>query len=71
MVDASGNPCADLARLDEAAARAGCAMACIHQSADELHRDMIQRYFALHARRRPLPLVLGAATLLAAFLILI
>lgn len=68
--EASGNIYADLARLDEDAALAGCALACTHQSAEELHRDMIQRYFALHSRRWPLGYAVGA-TALAAFLILI
>ena len=68
--EASGNLYADLARLNEEAARAGCAMACAHQSADELHRDMIRRYFALRTRRRPFGLAVGM-TLLVAFLILI
>jgi hypothetical protein len=42
----------------------------VHQSAEELHRDLVQRYFALHPRRRPLGLALGGLVLLA-FLILI
>jgi hypothetical protein len=67
---ANGNHYADLARLDEDAARAGCAMACAHQSAEELHRDMIQRYFALHPRRRPFGLAIGVS-MLAVFLILL
>ena len=67
---ATGNPIADLARLDAAAERAGCALACTHQSSDELHRDMIQRYFAQHPRRRPLGLAAGIVAL-ATFLILI
>jgi hypothetical protein len=68
--EATHNMHADLARLDEEAWRARSALACEHQSADELHRDMIRRYFALHPRRRPLGLAIGAATLIA-FLILI
>jgi hypothetical protein len=68
--EANGNIYANLARLDEEAAHAGCAMACAHQSADELHKDMIQRYFALHPRRRPFGLAVGV-TMLAVFLILI
>ena len=67
---ASGDLYASLARLDEEAARAGFAMACTHQSADELHSDLIKRYFAQHPRRRPLGLALGA-TLLVGFLVLI
>jgi hypothetical protein len=67
---ASGDLYANLARLDEDAARAGRAMACAHQSADELHRDLIQRYFALRPRPRPFGLAIGA-TLLVGFLVLI
>jgi hypothetical protein len=69
-MEAGGNINADLARLEEEAARAGYALACTHQSADELHRDMIQRYFALHPRRSSLSYAVGA-TALAAFLMLI
>jgi hypothetical protein len=69
-VEANGNIYADLARLDEEAAHAGCALACTHQSAEELHRDMIARYFAMNPRRWPLGYTLGATALLA-FLILI
>jgi hypothetical protein len=68
--EANGNIYADLARLNEEAAHAGCALACAHQSADELHRDMIARYFALHPRRSPFGYALGAS-LLFALLILI
>ncbi len=69
--EATGNIYYDLARLDEEAASAGFAMACTHQSADELHRDMIQRYFATRPRRRrPVGLAL-AASMLVVFLILI
>jgi len=67
---ASGNMVADLARLNEEAERAGCALACTHESSDELHRDMIRRYFALHPRRRPFGLALGA-TLLVMLLVLV
>ena len=67
---ASGDLYADLARLDEEATRAGFAMGCAHQSAEELHRDLIKRYFVLHPRRRPFGLALGV-TLLVGFLVLI
>lgn len=60
----------DLMRLDEAAASAGCAMACTYQTFDELHRDAIQRYFAMHPRRRPFGLAIGV-TALVAFLALL
>ncbi|MCC6947580.1 MAG: hypothetical protein IT539_07400 [Bradyrhizobiaceae bacterium] len=68
--EATHNFRADLARLDEEAWQARSALACRHESADDLHKDMIRRYFALHPRRRPLGLALGASALLA-FLILL
>jgi hypothetical protein len=70
VAQATHNLHSDLARLDEEAWRARSALACTHQSADELHRDMIRRYFALHPRRRPLGLAVGVTALLA-FLILL
>ncbi len=66
----SGSLSYDLIRLDEAAAGAGCAMACTHQTADELHRDAIQRYFAMHPRRRRFGFAV-AVTALSAFFILL
>ena len=60
---------ADLARLDEEAQQAGCALACTHDSSEELHRDMIRRYFALHPRRRPFGLA-ACVLAFAVFLIL-
>ena len=69
-MQASGRFSSDLARLDEDAARAGFAMACALQSSDELHRALIERYFALHPRRRPVGLAVGAM-LLVAFLVLL
>jgi hypothetical protein len=68
--ESTGNVYSDLARLDDAAAEAGCALACRHESADDLHRDMIRRYFALHPRRSPFGLVLGAAAFIV-FVILL
>jgi hypothetical protein len=61
--EATHNMHADLARLDEEAWRARRALACAHESADELHRDMIRRYFALQPRRGPLEFAVGAAAL--------
>jgi hypothetical protein len=68
--EANGNIYSDLARLDEAAARAGCALACVHQSADEFHHELIDRYFALHPRRWPICYAFGA-TAIAVLLILV
>jgi hypothetical protein len=43
---------AELARLEAAAACAGCALACSYQSADEFHRALICDYLNAHAPRR-------------------
>jgi len=43
---------ADLARLESAAALAGCALACVHQSAEELHGALIREYLSVHGRRQ-------------------
>lgn len=67
---ASPNIHADLARLDEEAQQAGCALACAHQSAEELHSDLIQRYFALQPRWRLRGLATGAAALVVFLLLL-
>jgi hypothetical protein len=61
----------DLARLDEAAEHAGCALACAHQSAEELHSDLVRRYFAMHPRRRPFGLALTASAAAIVILLLI
>lgn len=68
--ESTGNLYSDLARLNDEAAQAGCALACRHESADELHRDMIRRYFALHPRRNPLALAVCATAVLL-FIILL
>jgi hypothetical protein len=51
----------ELARLDAAAAGAGCALACAYQSAEEFHRALIAKYRALHPRRGPLGLTVAVA----------
>jgi hypothetical protein len=43
---------ADLARLETAAALAGCALACTHQSAEEFHSALIREYLSVHGRRQ-------------------
>ncbi len=60
----------ELARLDAAAAGAGCALACVHQSAEEFHRALIAKYRALHPRRAPLGATFTVA-LIALALVLI
>jgi len=43
---------ADLARLEAAAAGAGCALVCAHQSAEEFHSALIRDYLSVHGRRQ-------------------
>jgi hypothetical protein len=43
---ASRNSTAEAARLEEIAIGAGTALACIHQSAEEMHRALIAEYLA-------------------------
>jgi hypothetical protein len=59
-----------LARLNVAAEWAGCALACVHQSADELHRALVRDYLNLHPRRRPIAHA-AAVVVLAALLVAI
>lgn len=59
----------ELARLDAAAEGAGCALACVHQSAEEFHRALVRGYLSLH-RPRHWPVSVAAAVV-AAILILI
>ena len=67
---ARGDLYANLARLDEVAAHAGYAMACTYQSADELHRDAIERYFAALPKRPPLSLAVTVAAAAVVFTLL-
>ena len=60
----------ELARLDAAAARAGCALACVHQSAEEFHRALVRDYLSLHPPRHPFAYA-AAVALLAALLVII
>jgi hypothetical protein len=53
-MQANGNISATLARLSEDAARAGCALACEHESADELHRSLVKKYLSAHPLKHPL-----------------
>ncbi len=43
---------AHLARLETAAAGAGLALVCAHQSAEEFHRALISDYLTLRSRRQ-------------------
>jgi hypothetical protein len=62
---------AQQARLDAEAERAGLSLACIHQSAEELHHALIGRYLTQCANRRAAESGwIVAAVLLASILIL-
>jgi hypothetical protein len=43
---ASRNPVAEAARLEEIAIGAGAALACMHQTAEEMHRALVADYLA-------------------------
>jgi hypothetical protein len=43
---------ADLARLENVAALAGCALICTHQSAEEFHNALVRDYLSIHGRRQ-------------------
>jgi hypothetical protein len=60
----------ELARLEAAAAYAGFALACAHQSAEEFHRALVRRYLSLNNRWHRYASV-AAVALLAALLVII
>lgn len=60
---------ARLARLEAAAAGAGCALVCVHQSADEFHSALIGDYLREHAPKQT-GFFVGALVLLATLFIL-
>jgi len=60
----------DLVRLEAAAARAGCAMICAHESADEFHSALIGRYVRQHASQQT-TLYLAAIAALGCLFVLI
>ena len=43
---ASRNTTAEAARLEEIAIGAGAALACMHQTAEEMHRALVAEYLA-------------------------
>jgi len=59
---------ADLARLETAAALAGCALVCAHQSAEEFHSALIREYLSVHGRRQATFFVLTLGILAAVFI---
>jgi hypothetical protein len=59
---------ADLARLETAAALAGCALVCAHQSAEEFHSALIREYLSVHGRRQSTFFVLTLGILAAVFI---
>ena len=61
---------ADLARLETAAAGAGFALACAHQTAEEFHRALISDYLNLRSRRQTSAYLVVVAAL-ACFLVIL
>jgi hypothetical protein len=59
---------ADLARLESAAALAGCALICIHQSAEEFHSALVHEYLSVHGRRQTAFFAVTLAILAAVFI---
>jgi hypothetical protein len=59
---------ADLARLETAAALAGCALVCTHQSAEEFHSALIREYLSVHGRRQATFFVVTLGILAAVFI---
>lgn len=56
---------ADMARLEAAAAGAGCALACAHQSSDEFHSALIRDYLRLHGRNHTALFAVAAGIVIA------
>ena len=59
---------ADLARLNTAAAGAGLALACAHQSAEEFHGALVREYLSVEGRRQATYFVAILAILAAVFI---
>jgi hypothetical protein len=59
---------ADLARLETAAALAGCALICSHQSAEEFHSALIREYLSMQGRRQASFFAVALGILAAVFI---
>ncbi|HLL27522.1 MAG TPA: hypothetical protein VKT73_07710 [Xanthobacteraceae bacterium] len=59
---------AHLTRLETAAALAGCALICTHQSAEELHSALVREYLSTHGRRQAAFFASALAVLAALFI---
>ena len=59
---------ADLARLETAAAGAGLALVCDHQSGEEFHRALIKDYLSVHGGRQTTFFVVTLAALAVIFI---
>jgi hypothetical protein len=60
---------ARIERLEAAAASAGCALICPHQSSEELHRALIGDYLRGHAHKQTAAFIIVLALIAAAFIL--
>ena len=60
---------ARLDQLEAAAASAGCALVCPHQSSEELHRALIGDYLRGHAHKQTAAFIAVLALIAAAFIL--
>lgn len=60
---------ARLERLEAAAAGAGCALICPHQSSEELHHALIGDYLRGHAHKQTAVFIIVLALIAAAFIL--
>jgi hypothetical protein len=60
---------ASLERLEAAAAGAGCALICPHQSSEEFHRALIGDYLRGHAHKQTAVFIIVFAMIAAALIL--
>jgi hypothetical protein len=60
---------AHLERLEAAAAGAGCALVCPHQSSEELHHALIGDYLRGHAHKQTAVFIIVLAMIAAALIL--
>lgn len=60
---------ARLERLEAAAAGAGCALVCSHQSSEELHHALIGDYLRGHAHKQTAVFIIVLAMIAAALIL--
>lgn len=60
---------ARIERLEAAAAGAGCALVCPHQSSEEMHHALIGDYLRGHAHKQTAAFIVVLTLLAAAFIL--